>query len=349
MSGRTTNRIVHALLALAAALAAGVGPVAAHGPDPIVGGALWGQDQTVTYQWRAGQVPPDWMAASINAAAGDASASRGSRAATLVKTAGTSASLIAYGEPTGCSSAGLACFDRAGAPNSFKMWFRAHGYVFDWGTLRWCQGQATFTNGCFDVETIALDEFGHVEALGHHVNLADGSDYLDAVVQTLSHARPDVGWQVDAFGPCDTARLQLLYDRQSARGLFSSCLSVPTATTMSVSSSSVWMGESVKFTATLKTTSSAANGALANDVIGGRSVALQRRPVGSQSWTTIGTMPLGPTDGTYVLTTSPAATYEWRAYFSPSAADGALASSSPALKVTVSGCSGAGCPNRPAP
>ncbi len=347
MKGYGAVRVVQGLAALAVALAAGAGPAAAHGPDPIVGGTLWGRDQTVTYQWRAGQVPPDWMASSINAAAGDASFSRGARAATLVKTAGTSASLIAYGEPTGCSSAGIACFDRSGAPSSFRMWFRAHGYAFDWGTLRWCQGQWTFTNGCFDVETIALDEFGHVEGLGHHLNFGDGSDYLDAVVQTLSHARPAVGWQVDAFGPCDTARLQLLYDRLSLRDLFSTCLNIPTTTTMSVAATSVWLGDPVKFTATLRATSSTANGALANDLIGGRSVALQRRPVGSQSWTPIGTMTPGTTEGTYVLSTSPTATYEWRAFFGPVAADGALASSSPALKVTVGGCSGPGCPSRP--
>ncbi len=349
MNRRSERRIVHGLLALAAALAVAVEPATAHGPDPIVGGALWGQDQTVTYQWRTGQVPPGWMASAINAAAGDASFTRDARAATLVKTAGTSASLIGYGEPTGCSSAGIACFDRSGAPSSFRMWFRAHGYVFDWGTLRWCQGQSIFTNGCFDVETITLDEFGHVEGLGHHVNFADGSDYLDAVVQTLSHARPAVGWQVHAFGLCDTARLQLLYDRLSARDLFSSCLSIPTATTTSVTDASIWIGDTVTFSATLRTTSSSANGALANDLVGGRSVILQRRPVGTQSWTTVGSMTPGATEGTYVLTSSPTATYEWRAYFSPVAADGALASSSPAFKVSVSGCSGPGCPSRPVP
>jgi hypothetical protein len=344
-----TIRVVHGLLSLVAALAVGVGPAAAHGPDPVVGGTLWGQDQTVTYQWHAGQVPPEWMASSINAAAGDASFSRGARAATLVKTAATSASLIAYGEPTGCSSAGIACFDRSGAPNSFRMWFRAHGYVFDWGTLRWCQGQSTFTNGCFDVETIALDEFGHVEGLGHHVNFGDGSDYLDAVVQTLSHARPSIGWQVDAFGPCDTARLQLLYDRLSSQDLFSTCLSVPTATTMSVPDTSIWLGDTMKFTATLRTTSTTANGALANDLVGGRTVTLQRRPLGTQSWTTIGSMTPGATEGTYVLWTSPTATYDWRAYFLPAAADGALASSSAPMRVTVGGCNVTGCPSRPVP
>jgi len=323
-------------------------PVAAHGPDPTVGGALWAPSQALTYQWRSGQVPPDWMATPINAAASDASLSRASRAATFSK-AGTSASLIAYGEPTGCSTAGIACFDRSGAPNSFRMWFRAQGHAFDWGTLRWCQGLATIANGCFDVETIALDEFGHVEGLDHHANYSDGSDYLDAVVQTVSHARPGVGWQVRAFGRCDTGRLQLLYDRPNPGSLFSSCLSVPTTTGLSASSSSIWVGSTVQLTATLRTTSSSANGALANDPISGRSVVAQRRPVGGSTWTTIGPMATGSTDGAYVLSISPTATYEWRAAFTPGAGDGAVASSSAGVTITVSGCSGTGCPSRPVP
>ena len=344
MNPRRARRMACGAFSLLISVVFGAAPALAHGPDPTVGGAAWAPEQTVTYQWRSGQVPPDWMALPINAAAGDASYTRASRAATFVKTASTSASLIAYGEPTGCSSAGIACFDRSGAPSSFRMWFRAHGYVFDWGTLRWCQGQSSYTNGCFDVETIALDEFGHVDGLGHHLNYADNSDYLDAVVQTLSHARPQVGWQVHAFAPCDTGRLQVIYDRLQARDLFSSCLDVTTTTTLAVSDASIWVGDTIRFTASLRT-SSTASGALANDPVSGRSVVLQRRLVGATAWTSIGTMSAGTTEGTYVLSISPTATYEWRAYFTPAAGDGALASSSSPLKVTVGGCTGSGCPS----
>lgn len=342
-------RLARAAIAALAALTLAIGPATAHGPDPTVDGANWGQDQTVTYQWRTGQIPPSWMGPAINAAAGDASLTRNARAATFAKTASSSASLIGYGEPTGCTSAGIACFDRSGAPTSFKMWFRAQGHVFDWGSLRWCQGLSTFANGCFDVENIALDEFGHVDRLGHHVNFSNGSDYLDAVVQTVSHARPGVGWQVHAFAPCDTARLQLIYDRRLARDPFSSCLAIPTTTALAPSSTSVWVGTTVQFNATLRTTSSTANGALSNDPVSLRSVVLQRRLVGATSWTTVGTMSAGSADGTYVMAVSPTATYEWQAAFSPVAPDGALASSSTPVQVTVSGCSGSGCPSRPVP
>ena len=51
-------------------------------------------------------------------------------------------------------------------------------------------------NGCYDAETVALDEFGHVEILDHHVNQDDQSDYTDAVVQTFSRTKPGVGWNM---------------------------------------------------------------------------------------------------------------------------------------------------------
>jgi hypothetical protein len=285
------------------------------------------------------------MAGAIDAAAADASITRGSRAATFARPSGAATSLIAYGEPTGCSAAGIACFDRSGAPNSFRMWFRAHGHVYDWGALLWCQGLATIANGCFDAEMVALDEFGHVENLGHHVNDPSGSDYLDAAVQAISHARSDLGWQVHAFGPCDTARLQLQYDRVAARDLFSTCLDVATSTSLAASATGIWVGDTMRFTALLRTTAVATNGALANDPVGSRPVTLQRRTVGTLPWTSMGTMvaSLSP-EGTYTLSMSPTATYEWRALFVPSAADGATGSASAALRVTVTGCSGTGCP-----
>jgi hypothetical protein len=345
MNRHARARIAGPILTAAAALIVATGSVSAHGPDPMLGGARWAQNQVVPYQWRSGQVPPAWMAAAIDAAAADSNATRASRAATFTRT-GSAASLIAYGEPTSCSAAGIACFSRVGAPSSFKMWFRAHGYVFDWGTLRWCQGLSTIANGCFDVETIGLDEFGHVEILGHHANLANGSDYLDAVVQTVSRARPNTGWQVHAFARCDTARLQLEYDRPSPRALFSSCLAIPTATTLSASSTTVWIGGSTQFTASLTTTSATTNRSLASDPVSGRVVSLQRRAVGAGSWTTVGSMLQSTsTEGRYVLTVSPTATYEWRATFSPASGDGVVGSSSGIIKVTVSGCSGSGCPS----
>ena len=85
------------------------------------------------------------------------------------------------------------------------MSFREQGHRFDWGVLRWCQLTLNAPDGCYDAENIALDEFGHAEVLNHHVNFADEHDYLDAVVQTYSHTKPNVGWSAHAFGRCDVA------------------------------------------------------------------------------------------------------------------------------------------------
>lgn len=323
-------------LAVTAMLAAAAGPVAAHGPDPMLGGALWAQDQVVGYGWRSGQVPPSWASIAIDAAAADVGRSRASRAAQFVRPPYPTG-LIAYGEPTGCSPAGIACFDRSGAPSSFRMWFRAHGYAFDWGTLRWCQGLAAIADGCFDVENVALDEFGHVEILDHHGNFTDASDYLDAVVQALSRARPKSGWNAHSFGRCDVARLQLEYERQSPASLFSTCLAVPTTTTLVVSASTVPAGGAVVFGATLRAASVSANRALAGDPISSRTVLLQRRAVGTVGWTTVTTLAAGATAGTYAATVIPAATYEWRAAFATPANEGLLGSGSAVVKVTVSG------------
>ena len=66
-------------------------------------------------------------------------------------------------------------------------------------------GLSSAPNGCYDAETIALDEFGHVEGLNHHGNYANDSDYLDAVVQTYSRTKPSSGWNMHVFGRCDVA------------------------------------------------------------------------------------------------------------------------------------------------
>ena len=133
-------------------------------------------------------------------------ACKGSHAATFVYDA-TGANPIGYGAGATCGVNGLACFT-ATPPDGFTMWLREQGHVFDWGTLKWCQAYATPPNGCYDAETITLDEFGHVEGLDHHVNYGNDSDYDDAVVQTFSRTKPNAGWNRHTFGRCDVATLQ---------------------------------------------------------------------------------------------------------------------------------------------
>jgi hypothetical protein len=323
------------LVAAAAALAIAATPAAAHGPDPVFSGARWAQDQLLSYTWTTGQVPPTWATGPIDAGAWDAGRSRASRAATFVR--GTNpASLIAYGEPTGCSSIGIACFSRTGAPTSFRMWFRAQGYAFDWGKLRWCQALATIASGCFDVENIALDEFGHVEILDHHANYDGESDYFDAVVQYGSHAYPRAGWDAHAFGRCDVASLQLEYEPFSAAAAYSTCLALATTATLSASAAAIPVGGSVRFSATLRVANLTAYRALANDPVSGRTMLLQRRTPGTTAWTTFATMtPSFTMAGTYATMVLPTATDEWRVMFDTPTTEGLIGSASTVVKVSV--------------
>jgi hypothetical protein len=314
--------------------------VSAHAPDPVVGGALWAQDQEVHFSWRSGAVPPAAVRDAIRAAAADSNATRGSRAATFVPGGGQS--LIGYGPGATCGVNGIACFDRGDAPRSFQMWFREQGHRFDWGALKWCQ--LDNTSGCYDVENVGLDEFGHVLVLGHHDNFADDSDYLDAVVQTVSRTKPRAGWNEHDYGRCDVATLQVKYDVQTWTAKYATCLSLDTDTTIVSSSSSVPPGGQVTFTATVTVEDLAGYGKLGGNPVSGRTVNLQRRPVGGGSWNTVATMSPAGASGTYRHTLSVSGNYQWRAVFPKPAGEGLQASNAAPVTVTIGACSNPPCP-----
>jgi len=331
------------LAAAAAAVLAVVAtaPVLAHGPDPALTGGTFAQNQALEFRRRSGAEPPSAIRSAVLAAAGDSNASRASRSATFSYDS-TAANPVGYGTGT-CGVNGLACFTRT-VPTGFTMWLREHGRVFDWGTLRWCQMQASPTNGCYDAETIALDEFGHIEVLNHHVNLADESDYTDAVVQTFSRTRPKTGWNMHAYGPCDTATLQMKYDVTTLSSLYSRCLDLATVLTMSISDTSIPYAGLVDFTAYLKVATDADYGRLSANPIGGRTVRLQRRAVGSTSWVNLVTLAAGSTTGTYVASLRLYGTADFRTVFSTPTNEGIRGDTSPTVRITVAPCGG-NCPD----
>ena len=332
---------VAALLAALAFGASTASAALAHGPDPVLSSSLFGQDQLVAFRWRSGAEPPSAIKTAIRDAAADVTASRASRAATFAyDTSGTS--LIGYGPGATCGVNGIACFTRS-APDSFTMWLREQGRVFDWGTLKWCQMYSSPPNGCYDVETIALDEFGHVEVLGHHVNYADDRDYLDAVVQTYSRTRPKDGWDQHLLGRCDVATLQRRYDVPTSSTRISTCLDLDTTLTIAASASATIYGGTVKFTASLKVAAVDAYERLKGNALSGRTVRLQRRPPGSTTWTTIATMTAGSTAGTYTASTTITADAEFRALFSATSSEGLNSDGSPTVTVTLEACGGAPC------
>ena len=327
-----------AAFALSAGLAVtAVAPVLALTPTPPLGGTPWLQDQRVGYRWRTGQVPPSWLQPAINAAAADSNGSRASRAATLAYD-GSALSLISYDAPTRCASNALACADRSGAPSSFTVAYQRNGYVFDWGTLRWCQAYTTRPYGCFDAETVGVHELGHVLNLGHYSGSVAGSAYLDSIMQPVSRQYPTTGWNLHTYGRCDVALLQRLYDMQTWSAPYSTCGSV--ATVMTLAAGTAGTGGSRTFTATLKVAFDSTIGKLADNPVTGRVVTLQRRASGSTTWSTVTTMATGPTSGSYVSTVAVTSRTDWRAVFATPPSEGLVGSTSTILVVSPTACVG---------
>jgi hypothetical protein len=326
-------RLLLGVLAAVIALLVASAGVTAHSPDPVFSGSRYNQNQNLQFSWRSGSVPGPVYQAAIKAAAADASATRGSQAATFSYAAGAP-SLIGYGVGATCGVKGIACFTR-NPPTSFTMWMREQGHVFDWGSLRWCQAYTSWPNGCFDVENIMLDEFGHVEILNHHTNFSNGSDYTDAVVQELSRTKPTAGWNAHAFGRCDVASLQVQYDMQGWGAKYSTCLDLATTLELIASPTAIAKGGTTTLTATLKIANVSSYGRLALNPVSLRTVTLQRRAAGTSSWITVGTMSNGSTSGTYRTTISLTARTEFRALFAKPADEGVRAATSPIVTVAV--------------
>ncbi|MDO8484642.1 MAG: hypothetical protein Q7S35_06820 [Candidatus Limnocylindrales bacterium] len=335
MSDRARVRSVRWLACAVAAVIAllvAATSVTAHGPDPIFSGR-WNQNQSLQFSWRAGSVPAAAYQTAIKAAAADASATRGSQAATFGYATGAS-NLIGYGVGATCSPIGIACFSRS-APTSFSMWMREQGHKFDWGSLRWCQAYTTWPDGCYDVENIMLDEFGHVEILDHHSTFTSESDYTDAVVQTGSHAKPKAGWNAHAFGRCDVASLQLQYDMQGWGAKYSTCLDLATTLALTANPTAVAKGGTTTLTATLKVANVSSYVRLALNPVALRSVTLQQRAAGTTAWLPAGTMAYGSTSGTYTKSLSLQSRTEFRAVFAKPPGEGLRAATSPTVTVAV--------------
>ena len=337
---RSPSRLTGVLLALILA-AAHVPVVHAHGPDPTLGGGAMEQDIELEFRWRTGSEPPATLRTAILAAAVDVTESKRSRAGTFVFDA-AAANPIGYGAGATCGVNGIACFTRT-LPNRFTMWFRAQGHVFDWGTLKWCDTYATPPNGCYDVENVALDEFGHIEGLAHHVNYNDDRDYADAVVQTYSRTKPNAGYNAHRFGVCDVATLQRIYDIQVSTQKISTCLDLATVLVISANPTSLLRGQSTRLTATLRIADQAAYERLRLNALTTRVVSLERRDYGTTTWYPAGTMTPGNT-GTYTLDELVSVTTEFRAVFRAPSDEGLRGDLSPVLKVTVTGCARPPCP-----
>jgi hypothetical protein len=104
---------------------------------------------------------------------------------------------------------------------------------------------------------------------------------------------------------------------------------------VAASPAAVAKGGTTTLTATLKVADVASYSRLALNPIALRTVTLQRRPSGTTSWTTVGTMANGPTSGTYTYSISLTARTDFRAVFASPPDEGLLGSTSPTVTVSV--------------
>ena len=277
-------------------LLAGLTPtVVAHSPDPILSGppgrSTRGHVPLANQRRPRGRDPKR----RPRGPADDNNDTKNSRAATFTYHSSGSG-LVGYGPGASCGVNGIACFTRM-RPSGFTMWLREQGHVFDWGTLKWCQAYTNPPNGCYDAETIALDEFGHVQ----------GSTTTSTAPTSATISTP---WSRPSRGhdrrPVGTARLRPVRRRHAPAALRHADLGgedldLPgphDGPDVERDTGSIAFGGTTHLTAALKV----ADAAAADRSAATRSRAgptLQRRAPGTSTWTTVGVMPPTTAAGTY--------------------------------------------------
>lgn len=331
------KRIAAALAASLVILSLNGAEASATAPTPA-DGQVWGQNQRVTYRWHEGDEPPSWMRAAINAAANDSNDSRDAKAAVLSQS-DSAASWIGY---TGDIPTTWAIgYTTRNVPTSFTMRLRPQGYPLDWGTLRWCQAYDTPPTGCYDAEMIALHEFGHVQTLDHPDD-ADVTTWTDTVMHWAPKTKAKAGWNQHEFGRCDVARLQIRYEPLTSSTRISTCLDLNTDLSLSASLSNIASGSAVSLTARLKIVDNAMWPLLASEPLSSRSINVQRRALGSTTWSSFGQMAALDNNGRYTKTFTPTDTYDYRVIFNSPANEGLEGDTSLVLRVTVSNGSDCG-------
>ncbi len=265
-------------------------PAGAPRPVPAFPAGAWPKDTVLAFAWLAGAVPPDWAKTPITSGAADASDTSLSRSPRFVLRSGV-ADTVRYTPsfPDFCRY-GIACASR-NMPVSWLVWLRPHGTDFSWGTLRWCQKEDA--SGCFDIRRVLIHELGHIDGLDHPSREGFNLEANETVMHAITPAKPNAGSTRHAFGRCDVATLQELYDLPSSTTLVSSCNDVATELTLGASSTSVLPGSTVRLRADLRAAPLPSLGRLAGNALNGRSVKLRYRRAGtSDAWTTLWMEPL---------------------------------------------------------
>jgi hypothetical protein len=313
-------------------LPADFGPAVAARPVPPFAAGGWPRDSVLRYSWLPGDVPPSWAQTAIRDAAVDASTTSGARSPAFDHQASAN-DTIRYSPlfPEFCRF-GIACATRD-MPAFWAAWVRPHGTEFSWGTLRWCQKEGG--SGCFDLRRAMLHELGHVLGLNHPS--AGGFELAPAetVMHAITPARPAAGSTRHAFGRCDVATLQELYDVPTNSAPISTCNDVATNLRLSSSKDELPGGDSVRLRAVLRVPDRPAFGQLAGNVLNDRSVKLRYRATDSDdAWTVLWMRPQS-TGGVYELTIDPLVSSQFQATYPATRSEGLRFSESDIVKVKV--------------
>ncbi len=311
---------------------AAFGPAGYARPVPRFAAGGWAKDKTLAFSWGAGDVPPDWAKGPLEAAADDAHRTSDSRSPEFPRR-GTASNAVRYtgARPSFCGAA-IACAGRDKPTSWWGVWITPHGTDFSWGTLRWCQKSQA--SGCFDVRRVMLHELGHIVGLNHPAAEGFRLGAQETVMHAITPATPSAGSTRHAFGRCDVATLQELYDVPTNKMPISSCNDVDSKLSLSASQNAVNAGQSVALETRLNIVSRNAYGELAGNPLNGRSVKLKYRRVGSGADWSTAWMRFEST-GRYQLDISPQATWEFKATFPEPQDEGLRFSRSDVVEVRV--------------
>jgi hypothetical protein len=306
-------------------------PAGAARPVPAFAAGGWPRDTTLPFAWRSGDVPPEWARDPIRQAAEHASDTSAARSPRFVYRS-TAGDTIRYTPsfPDFCRL-GIACATR-NMPGFWAVWLRPHGTDFSWGNLRWCQRNGD--DGCFDLRRVVIHELGHVTGLNHPSSAGFNLAPHETVMHAVTPARPAAGSGRHAFGRCDVATLQELYDVPTNQTSISTCNDVPTDLVLSASDTSVPVGSPVRMRAVLRIADLSSLGQLADNVLNGRFVKLRYRRVGQDAWTVLWLDPQS-SGGRYELSIAPQANLELQATFPAPDDEGLRFSASQIVTVRV--------------
>lgn len=180
------------------------GSVTANAPDPLKSD-VWGSDYTGTYRYTSAFDDHGWMKPAVNSA--NAAIGHATRLmedghiADLrnpdfhVTTSASANGTVDLKDSPNVSCNGIyswvACAD-AYSDETFRLWFSTYWCWRDNDSAnKTCHGNDPASWRTFDMQTVALNEMGHVNRLSHHIpttshDVQGSATYDDAVVQAIS-------------------------------------------------------------------------------------------------------------------------------------------------------------------